>query len=157
MNNKKIIITLSVLAILAVVLEIVLGSNIFGKKQNEKFKLESKYYNVGEKIDVKDISDISNESFLLFTYNSFCGMAKPCEEIFHNVLLKNKIDYVSMAIDDFKKTKFHETVKYAPSFLIIEKGEIVAYLDANEDDDLKYYQNEDDFENWLKKYILFSE
>lgn len=155
MNNKTKIIILSIAAITVVILEIILGSNLFKSKKIEKFKLESKYYNTGEKIDVTNIDDIKDESFLLFTYNSFCGMAKPCEDIFHNVLSKNKIDYVSMLIDDFRKTDFHETVKYAPSFLIIEKGKIIAYLDAENDDDLKYYQNEDDFENWLKKYILF--
>ena len=102
------------------------------------------------------VESLENESFLLFTYNSFCGMAKPCEEVFDAVLKKNKIDYISIPIESFRKTKYHDTVKLAPSFLIIKDGKIVSYLDAENDDHIKYYQNEDDFEKWLSNYIFLS-
>lgn len=124
-------------------------------KNNTRFYLTDKYYNIGEvlKLDENEVENLSNESFLLFTYNSYCGMAKPCEEVFDAVLKRYRIDYVSMPVETFRKTKYHDTVKLAPSFLIIKNGEIVAYLDAENDNDLDYYQNEDDFESWLRGYI----
>lgn len=127
-------------------------------KKNTKFYLSDKYYNNGEviKLDEDSIKDVENENFLLFTYNNFCGMAKPCEDIFDSVLKKYKIDYVSIPIESFRKTKYHNTVKIAPSFIIIKSGEIVAYLDAEKDSDLDYYQNEDDFEKWLSNYIYLN-
>lgn len=126
-------------------------------KNNSRFYLTEKYYNNGSiiKMNSEELSNISNDSFILFTYNSFCGFSKPCEEVFDAVLKRNKIDYITISIDEFKKTKYHETVLFAPSVLIIKDGEIVDYLDAENDNHLKYYQEERDFENWLSGRIYF--
>ena len=96
-KTSKLLIS-SIVAIFALVLIAVSSQT----KNNSKFFVEEKYYNSGEviKLDSEEIKALSNESFLLFTYNSYCGMAKPCEEVFDAVLKKNKIDYVSIPIDD---------------------------------------------------------
>ena len=124
-------------------------------KNNTLFYLSDKYYNTGEiiKVDENGINNLSNDSYLLFTYNSFCSMAKPCEEVFDKVLKDNKIDYYSIPIENFRKTIFHDTVKLAPSFMIIKNGKLVAYLDPEKDSDLDYFQNESDFEKWLNSHI----
>lgn len=152
-KTSKLLIS-SIVAIFALVLIAVSSQT----KNNSKFFVEEKYYNSGEviKLDSEEIKALSNESFLLFTYNSYCGMAKPCEEVFDAVLKKNKIDYVSIPIDEFRKTKYYDTVKLAPSFIIIKNGVIVAYLDAENDNHLKYYQEETDFEKWLGSHIYLS-
>lgn len=148
-KQNKLLIS-SIVAIIALVI-IAFGSS----KNNTVFYLEDKYYNTGEKIELnsEDVNSLSNESFLLFTYNNFCGMAKPCEEVFDSVLKEYKLDYISIPVEEFRKTKYHETVKIAPSFIIVNKGKIVAYLDAEKDDHIKYYQNEKDFEKWLESHI----
>ena len=144
---------LIIVAILIFILLLVFGSS----KNNTLFYLESKYYNSGNKIkmDSNEIDKISNESFILFTYNSVCGMSRPCEEVFDNVFKELKIDYISIPFDEFKKTKYYDTVKYAPSIIIIKDGEIFAYLDANEDSHLDYYQKESSFKSWLSGRIYF--
>ena len=126
-------------------------------KNNTKFYLTDKYYNEGTAIKMNgdEVNNILNDSFILFTYNNFCGMAKPCEKVFDAVLKEKKIDYITIPIDEFKKTKYYEIVKYAPSVLIIKDGNMVSYLDAENDEHLKYYQNEKDFENWLNGRIYF--
>lgn len=126
-------------------------------KNNVRFYLESKYYNNGNaiKMNSSELKKIENDSFLLFTYNSVCGMAKPCEEIFDTVLKEKKLDYITIPFDEFRKTKFHDVVKYAPSFIIIKNGNIVAYLDADNDSHLKFYQNEEDFASWLEGRVIF--
>ena len=124
-----------------------------------KIYLSDKYYNKGNFIKIKDsdLSNLDNENYLLFTYNNYCNMAIPCENIFQDFMTKYKIDFLSIPFDEFKKTKFYRTIKYAPSVLIVEKGSIVAYLDANSNDDLEKYQDASKFEEWLNKYVYFSE
>ena len=69
---------------------------------------------------------------------------------------KYKIDFLSISFEEFKTTKFYQTIKYAPSVLVVEQGNIVAYLNANSDDDLEKYQDTNKFEEWLNNYIYFS-
>ena len=83
-------------------------------------------------------------------------MAKPCEEVFQKFMKKYKIDFLYMKFEEFRNTSFYKTVKYAPSIIVVKKGTIVAYLDAESDEDLNKYQNVDKFEKWLNNYIYFS-
>ncbi len=126
---------------------------MIGCTNNKKIYLTDKYYNNGDFISVKanDIKD--NETYILYTYNNFCALPIHCETIFKEVLEKNKIDALSIPFEDFKNTSFYKKVKYAPSVLIIDNGEIVSYLDANKDEDLEKYQDTTKFLEWLKEYI----
>ena len=83
-------------------------------------------------------------------------MTIPCENIFQEFMTKYKIDFLSISFEEFKTTKFYQTIKYAPSVLVVEQGNIVAYLNANSDDDLEKYQDTNKFEEWLNNYIYFS-
>ena len=56
---------------------------------------------------------------------------------------------------NLKKTYLYKKVKYAPSVIIVKKQKIIAYLDAEKDEDMDKYQDEKEFEKWLKKYIIF--
>ena len=71
-------------------------------------------------------------------------------------MTKYKIDFLSIPFDEFKKTDFYKSVKYAPSVIIIENGNIISYLDANSDIDLEKYQDVNKFEEWLNNYVNFS-
>ena len=126
---------------------------LVGCTNNKLFNLTDKYYNKGEFIDISANDIKEDESFILYTYNNFCVLPVHCENIFKEVMEKYKIDVLSMPFDVFKNTYFHKEVKYAPSILIVKKGDIVAYLDANSDKDLEKYQNITKFEEWLKEYI----
>ena len=128
------------------------------KNNFEKFYLEDKYYNSGNYIDIDStlFDKIKDESYVLFTYNNFCNMSKPCEEVFEEYMKKYKIDFISMPFEEFRKTKFYDKVKYAPSIIIVQNGEIVSYLDAELDEDIDKYQNVDLFEKWINKYIYNS-
>lgn len=126
---------------------------LVGCSNNQKFNLNDKYYNSGEFIDVTINEIPNNESFILYTYNNFCALPIHCETIFKEIFEKYKIDALSIPFDEFKSTSFYKEVKYAPSILIIKNGDIIAYLDANSDEDLEKYQNTSKFEEWLKKYV----
>ena len=124
-------------------------------KEPKKFYLNDKYYGSSNFIATSSSEIPKKESFVLYTYNNYCNFAIPCDTIFTTFMEKYNIDFVSIPFAEFKNTKYYKTVKYAPSIIIISKGKIVAYLDANSDEDLIKYQDVEAFETWLDKYIYF--
>lgn len=121
----------------------------------ERFYLSDKYYNKGEFILVSgdELEELENDNYILFTYNNYCSMEIPCEDIFSEFMEKYKIDFLSIPFVSFKETTFYKEVRYAPSVIVVKRGKIVAYLDANLDDDLKRYQDVLEFEKWISNYI----
>lgn len=138
------------------VLLIIIIIIITGCTNNSKFYLTDKYYNNGEMISVSPSDINSHESFILYTYNNFCALPIHCENIFKEVLEKNKIDALSIPFEDFKETSFYKKVKYAPSVLLIKDGKIIDYLKADSDEDYDKYQKVDVFQEWLEKYIYLN-
>ena len=63
------------------------------KKQIEKFHLNNKYYNEGKFITIKNIDELKNDTYVLYTYNNYCTFKKPCEEVFKDYMKKYKIDF----------------------------------------------------------------
>lgn len=123
--------------------------------KNQKVYLSDKYYNEGVYIDVvsSDLDKLKDDTYLLNIYNQFCNFKIPCEKIFLETMTKYKIDVLSMGIDEYKKTSYFNEVRYAPSIIVISKGKVLAYLDANKDEDLNKYQDSDEFESWLSEHI----
>lgn len=156
MKNKILILIISICVICSLVFIFIYNNKT---KNNELFSLDNEYYGNGQMITIdKDrVNNLINNksSFILFTYNSYCSFEVPCDEIFNSVISKNKIEMLQIPFDEFKNTKAYNYIKYAPSVIIFKNGKVVSYLDANKDEDLSKYQNEKDFENWLKEYILF--
>lgn len=156
MKKKVVIISLVILIIIvALILFIV---NRKDTSNTDKFYLDDEYYNTeGKFMGINDteletlIDD--EKSFVVFTYLPYCTFSVPCDQIFASFMEKYGVSFYEITYDDFAKTSSIETVKYAPSVIIYKDGKIVSYLDANEDDDLSKYEDEETFENWMKEYI----
>ena len=146
--NKKIFLIL-------ILILIVCGCN--KNNSNSKFYLNDKYYNKGEYVKVKSNEISQKDNFVLFTYNNYCSLAVPCEDIFEEFMKKYKIDFLSIPFDEFQDTYLYKTVKYGPSIIIVNKGKVVAYLDANKDEDIEKYQDVDKFKEWISNYIYLEE
>lgn len=144
--------------ILCLFLMLMTGCTSKSNKTIEKIYLNNEFYNNGEFIDINnnDINDYNNQSYILYTYNNYCSFSISCDKIFEEFMSKYKIDFLTMSFEEFKKTHFYNDVEYAPSIIIIEKGKIIAYLDANKDEDLEKYQDTSKFEEWLNNYVYFS-
>lgn len=123
------------------------------KKQIEKFYLNNKYYNEGKFITIKNIDELKDDTYVLYTYNNYCTFNKPCEEVFKEYMEKYKIDFYAMPFEQFKKTTLYKKVKYAPSIILIKEGKIIKYLDANSNSDKEKYQDTKKFEEWINTYI----
>ena len=122
---------------------------------NNTIYLEDNLYNNNEFISIDSTSIINklDTTYLLYTYNNYCSMKIPCENIFKSVMEEYNISMYSISYKDFKDTYLHDTVKYAPSVIIVDKGKIISYLDPNSDEDYDRYQDTNSFTKWLKKYI----
>lgn len=129
-----------------------------GCNKIEKFYLSDEFYNEGNFIHVtsEELENYKDKDYILFTYNNFCSLPIPCEDIFKEFMKNNKIDILSISFEEFKKTTYYNKVKYAPSIIIIKNNNIVSYLDANKDSDIEKYQKVDKFTEWINKYIYLS-
>lgn len=124
---------------------------------SSKFSIEKEYYKESKYIDVnsEDIKKLkeNKKSFIVFTYNNYCMLEIPCDEIFKKVMNKYNISFLYLPYEEMKNTFIYDEVKLAPSVILIKEGEIVAYLDAESDEDLIKYQDTEEFEKWLTSYI----
>lgn len=146
---KKIIVLLTIL--------IVITGCFNGNTEISKFYLDSEYYNNGTIKDLTkdELNNLQNNksSYILFVYNSYCSFTIPCDLIFEEVAKKNNIDMYSLPFEIMKDTFIYDKVKYAPSIILINKGNIIAYLDPEKDSDTIKYQDTIEFEKWLSNYI----
>lgn len=126
------------------------------QKKQEKFYLNENYYNVSGLKEITKDDILENDNFILFTYNNYCSLAIPCEDIFKDFSENNNIQILSIPFDEFKNTKYYENVKYGPSVLIIKDGNLVAYLNAEKNSDIKKYQDVNEFTDWIKNYIYLT-
>lgn len=126
-------------------------------KENSKFYLNDEYYNAGKLVDIdsKELTNMlkSNDSFILFTYNPYCNFKVSCENVVENFSKNNNITVFKIPFEEFKNTKLYNTVKYAPSIVLINNGKIENYLDPNKDEDSIKYQDEKALKDYIEMYI----
>lgn len=126
-------------------------------KENSKFYLNDEYYNAGKLVDIdsKELTNMlkSNDSFILFTYNPYCNFKVSCENVVENFSKNNNITIFKIPFEEFKNTKLYNTIKYAPSIILINKGKIETYLDPNKNEDSIKYQEEKALKDYIEMYI----
>lgn len=153
--NKKFLWIIPVLLLISIIIIVI---------QNlpaQKFYLEDKYYGSRGFIEI-DTSDLEKlmddkESFALFIYQPACVTSSNFEQVLNDFMGSNNIKIYKIAFSNIKDTSLSEKIKYYPSFAIFNRGIMVDYLDASSDDDLKYYEEKVEFENWFTSYVLLKD
>lgn len=141
---------------------ILIGGIILFRPNNsnlERIYLTEKYYTEEAQfteITKNQLEELQEENYILYIYNSYCKFPVSCDSIFEKFMKNYQISFLSLPFAEFRETSFYPEVKYAPSLIIIEKGKIISYLDANLDDDIEKYQNVDKLKAWLEQYIYLS-
>ena len=126
---------------------------------NAPFRLDDEYYAASEYIDInKDEYEqlISNKkTFIVMIDKPGCITTPAMRENMANFPDDMQFKYYRIIWDDVKESSLHEYVKFTPSVAIIRKGEVKAWLQADRDEDTKYFNDGEALKEWIKKYILF--
>lgn len=125
--------------------------------QEKKFSFEKKYYNNSEiiELDLNNFNKLieNKESFGIFIYQPMCVTSNEFSEIINKYSENYLITFYKMPFSLIKETKLEEQIKYYPSFVIYRNGELIDFLDASSDEDIKYYKSIDGFKEWLETYV----
>ena len=122
----------------------------------KNFYLDQEFYQTnGEFVNItsEEFANLDSQNYALFVYNNYCAFSIPCDEIFHQYMTENHINFLSMSYEEFKKTNLHKTVDFAPSVILVKNWKIVAYLDTEKDAHLDLYQDVEKFGEWFEKYV----
>jgi hypothetical protein len=89
----------------------------------KKFALDQEHYNTSEDFvfitsDAFEKLDLQN--YVLFVSTRSCAFSVPCDEIFQQYMKQKHISFLYISYDEFKNTKFHDEVRFAPSVIIVK-------------------------------------
>lgn len=124
---------------------------------HQTFLLDQAYYGSSEQIniDAAEYEQLVDEkaSFVLFVDMTGCITAEGLRTMTSEIAAENQIQFLHIMWPEAKTTSLHGPVKYYPSIVIVHNGEIVDFLQADSDEDAKYYNSKDELANWLMHYI----
>lgn len=135
---------------------------LVGCKKENTFELSEEYYNNEEsliEISNKELKSLENEkkSFAVFVYLPNCTTSSEFNEVLTDFLEKNQISFYKISGLDTDNTKIGETLKFYPSVVIYNEGEIVSYLRSDNDEDTEYYKSVEGFKEWFTKSVSLKE
>ena len=156
-KRRKILILIIIVLVVVAGIIVIIKRNVIEKTKNVMFYLEDKYYgtSVFNEVTADGLSDLTEakESFAIFIHQPLCSTSYEFNKILVKFAEENKISFYKISFDEMKKTDMYNDIKYYPSFAILKEGELVAFLDAESDEDLKRYKDKDEFEKWFRCYI----
>lgn len=152
------VLALVVLGILAVVLrsDRVENSGVVDKPV-EKFMLSEEMYARGEVVEItaREFDELVAEkkSFVVVLHMVVCPAEFPITNSAKELAYDEGMVIYSLVEEEFKQTALAQTVKYLPSVAIIREGELVGYLDAESDEDVRYYKTATGLKEWIGQYV----
>jgi hypothetical protein len=162
-KHKALLIILPILAI-ATVAGILFARAITPQQSAttaQRFPLSSEYYaEQGALIDItaQDFENLIAEkkSFIVMAHMLICPAEAPLTTTVEQFTHDNPIVVLSLDESEFKNTNLKQTIKYLPTAAIYHDGKLVAWLDAESDDDLPTYKSASAFKSWLSNRITLN-
>ena len=152
MTKKKLVLIISGVLLLigvAILLFLILSS--------KKIILDSDQFGSSEFIDIsgEEYEKMSSEkkSFLVVVDQDGCITAAGMKKIAKEIMDEKNVKVYRIMFSDVREISMHDQVKHYPSFVIVEKGKIKAWLKADADEDTERYKNKEELKNWLDSYI----
>lgn len=156
MKHKSFIFLFTLLIIIIVSFFFVVPK--FINKQIDPFYLEEEYYGSSslEEFDINTLKQLITEkkSFAVFVYQPMCITSQEFNEVLDKFQQKHPVTFYKISFSTLSKANMADPIKYYPSFIIYKEGKPIDFLEADKEDDTKYYQNVEDFEDWFMQYIL---
>lgn len=127
-------------------------------ENQEVFSLSAEFYESEEgvvEISAEEFLRLVAEkkSFLLLGHTLACPMGMPLTSLAKEFSFNHKIRVVSLDMENFERAGLLAKIKYLPTMVIYQDGEMVRYLDGEKNEDLSAYETLEGLENWVKKYV----
>lgn len=123
----------------------------------QKFGLSEEIWGQGgfQDITAAEFKDlvVARKSFVVVLHMMVCPAEFPVTSIAKQLAHDDGLVIYGLAEEEFRQTALAEKIKYLPSVAIYHEGELVAYLDAESDADLLYYQTVEGLRKWLGRYV----
>lgn len=91
------------------------------------------------------------ETFLLMIYLNGCTSCAAFKPIVEELAQSKQVDIYEISLDNVKDD--YPEIKYTPAFMVYKDGELLDYLDANKNEDSKYFENVYNLSSWVKQYL----
>lgn len=156
-EERRVTVLAIIVGVALIIAGVVMGIRS-GWSNDEKVILSEEYY--GEFIDFDKISAeeyeelINNKkSFVVLVDQDGCHTADRLKEYIRKWAPGARIKVLKTMFSEMRETSMHEKVKYYPSVVVIENGEIRAFLRADSDEDADEYNDYEAFKGWIEQYI----
>ena len=93
------------------------------------------------------------QSFMVFVDQENCTTADKVEGFVHNYADEKDLRVYRIQFSEAKETSMHEKVKYYPSVVVVNRGNIAGFLRADSDEDARAYNDEGEFRGWVERYV----
>lgn len=124
---------------------------------NGKIYLDDQYYGIAAitEVDSNSLEMLldEKESFAVFVYQPLCAASEDFGNVLKEFTNQNNITFYKTTYSSLKETSLKDKIKYYPTLVIINKGEIVDFLESDSAEDLTYYKSAASFEEWFTKYV----
>lgn len=122
-----------------------------------KFRLEEELYGEGEFLEISgeeyEERAWNGESFLVVARMEVCPAEFPVTDTVRSLAAERGVKFYSLKDEEFRKTSLKEKVKFLPSVVIVKEGEVVDFLDAEDDEDLERYKSTEELLKWLEEVV----
>ena len=156
-NNLKLKQTVAIVsALIAVIMGVI---TIFIALQFRTFRLDDEYYGTNEAIDInkeeyeKLVAD--KKSFIIMVDKPECFTTANMREWMAEFPADMQFKYYRIMWGEAKDSSLHEKIKFVPAVALIRNGQVVAFLDADSDEDAPMYNDAAALQNWIRKYVEF--
>lgn len=157
-KKQRNIIWLVLMLVVVVVGGVLFVGAVSGWFGEQKVVLDAEYYNAQSgftDLTAQEYEELvgAKKSFVVFVDQGGCTTADRLREYVGRYMEEAGVSVYKMMFAEVKESSLHEFVKYYPSVVIVSRGQVVAYLRADSDDDAKVYNNYEDLEGWMKRFL----
>ncbi len=128
-----------------------------GLNKLEKFKLSEDVGKAGQltEITASEFEKMiaTRRNFIVVAHMVVCPAEFPLLDTARQYVKEAGVPVYGMVEDEFKKTAMAEVVRFLPSAVIYREGKMVDYLDAEADEDVRFYGSAQDFGEWVEKWV----
>ena len=142
-----------------------LNSIIYHNIDFDSLTVKEDYVINNEAINTTSFKELNEDNYkeiinskgikLIYVYLKGCSACNSFKTIINDVNLYNDLDIYQIefkklsSINNLKSTD----IKYAPSLIVLEDGNVLDYLDSSSDEDKEYYKEAISLSKWLSNYM----